>query len=97
MPTVVPPTTSWIFCTPLCRRSDMVIIGREPAPGALVCMMWVKLVVAFSELGMNMEWVSFHVSPLSRRRVPPSATIPLTSWRCLSVMVSRSTRCMVKR
>jgi hypothetical protein len=102
----VRPITTPEFCTfssivgvPPLRRSDWVRIGELPVPGSLICMMWVKVVVAFSEFGMNIEYVIRQVWPrLHTRYGPPAGVrIPLTSWRCRSVMMSRSTMCMLKR
>lgn len=59
-------------------------------------MMWVKLVVAFSEPGMYMRQVTRQVSPGSHLRYElPPVRSPVTSWRWRSAEVSRSTVCML--
>src|ERR1044072_475341 len=52
-----------MVCVPFSRRSDCATMGALPAPGCFICMMWVKLVVAFSELGMYIEYVMRQVWP----------------------------------
>src|SRR6266508_3173998 len=98
-PTMTSPskTWSWIFATPFTRCSERVRIGRVSVPGIFICMMCVKVVVALSEPGMNIDWVKRHVWPSSRIRSCPPACMPLTSWRWRSVEKSRSTMCMLKR
>ena len=56
-------TFSSMVCAPPDRRSDWTMIGDVPSPGCFICMMCVKVVVAFSELGMNIEYVTRQVSP----------------------------------
>jgi hypothetical protein len=46
---------SSMVCAPFTLRRDCTTIGEVPVPGCFICMMWVKLVVAFSELGMYIE------------------------------------------
>lgn len=50
-----------MVCLPSTRRSDCTTIGEVPEPGCFICRMWVKLVVAFSELGMYIEYVTRQV------------------------------------
>lgn len=54
---------SSMVCLPFTRRSDCTTIGELPLPGCFICMMWVKVVVAFRELGMYIEYVTRQVWP----------------------------------
>src|SRR6266511_3444806 len=92
-----PNTFTSIVGTPPLRRNDITRIGALPLPGIFSCMMWVKVVVACSERGMNMEYANRHVSPRLIVRTFPPERIPLTSLRCRSGEVSRWTMCMSNR
>lgn len=44
-----------MVCAPPTRRRDCTTIGEVPLPGCFICMMWVKVVVAFNDEGMYIE------------------------------------------